>query len=161
MNSEFFSFELADSIQIALPLAHVEKIIQIPQQQICPLPGIASYWAGIANYQGSLLWVLDSEQFFNLIPSRSLKKANWTAIVVTFQTPEIRRRIAISVKRLNGILALDLSTSSHSSSLSPLLPQFETLFSSSIFYENELLLVLEIEHFFASLSSSNLSLIDV
>jgi twitching motility protein PilI len=161
MNSEFFSFQLADSIRIALPLTHVEKIIQIPQQQICPLPGIASYWAGIANYQGSLLWVLDSEQFFNLVPSRLLKKANWTAIVVTFQTPEIRRRIAISVKSLNGILAVDLATSSHSSSLFPLLPQFQPLFSSSIFYEDELLLFLEIEQFFASLSGSDLSLIDV
>lgn len=160
MNLEFFSFQLADSLRIALPLTHVEKIIQIPQQQICPLPGIASYYAGIANYQGSLLWILDSEQFFNLVPSRSLKKTNLTAIVITLQTPEIRRRIAISVKRLNGILSLDLATSADSSFF-PLFPQFKAFFSSSILYENELLLVLEIEHFFASLSGSNLSLIDV
>ncbi|PSF36125.1 hypothetical protein C7H19_14085 [Aphanothece hegewaldii CCALA 016] len=160
MFPEFFSFQLADSIRIALPLAHVEKIIQIPQKQICPLPGIAPYWAGVANYQGSLLWILDSEQFFNLIQERSFKKTNWTVIVVTFQTSEIRRRIAISVKALNGIISVDLTASSHSSFF-PLLPQFQSLFSSSIIYENELLLVLETEALFTSLSTPNLSFIDV
>ena len=108
MNSEFFSFQLADALRIAIPLLHIEKIIQIQRQQICPLPGIASYWAGITHYQGSLLWILDSERFFDFTPTPALKKSSWTLIVITLQTLEMRRRIALSAKALNGILSLDL-----------------------------------------------------
>jgi twitching motility protein PilI len=151
--SEFFSFQLADSIQVALPLNHVEKIIQVPRQQICPLPGITPYWAGITSYQGTLLWILDGEQFFNL-PAHPLKRYHHTAVVMTLQTSETRRRIALSVQSLKGMIALDLSTASDPF-LCPLPPQFQSLFCASIFAENDLLLVLEVDHFFNSLSAAN------
>ncbi|GFE69190.1 chemotaxis protein CheW [Chroococcus sp. FPU101] len=157
MNPEYFSFQLADALRIALPLPHVEKIIQIPQQQICPLPGMASYWAGITNYQGSLLWILDSEQFFDLTPTPSIKKSSWTLIVITLQTLEMRRRIALSAKALNGILSLDLDNSS----FFPLSPQFKNLFTTSIILEEEIILVLDTDSFFSSLSTSNFGLINV
>lgn len=157
-NSEFFSFQLADALQIAVPLNHLEKIIQIPKEQICPLPGLASHWAGITNYQGSLLWILDSEQFFQVMPSRSPKKMNWTVVIITLQTPESIRRIAVSAKGLNGILSLEVSPTDTLSF--PLLPQFQSLFSASILDDRGFTLVLEPESFFSSLSSSNLGLVE-
>jgi twitching motility protein PilI len=160
MSQEFFSFQLADAIQIALPLANVDRIVQISRQQICPLPGVASCWAGIVNYEGSLLWLLDSERFFELTPARSLKARHWTAVVVTFQDSQICRRVALSVRELHGLLPLDLSVAPKSSFF-PLLPQFQALFRVSLPQENDLLLVLDPEPFFSFLQSSSKTLMNV
>ena len=69
MIQEYFGIQLTRSVRVALPLADLETIARFQRQRICPIPGVAPFWLGVANQRGSLLWVLDGDQFFNLVPA--------------------------------------------------------------------------------------------
>ena len=106
MMQEYFGIEISDSIHMALPLEDIEAMENFQQQNLCPIPGMPNYWFGVANQRGSLLWILDTELFFNLESSRELGSQKLTAVILKRRVQETQRRVALVVKKLEGVVDL-------------------------------------------------------
>lgn len=107
MTQEYFRFALSADISLAIPLENMGKVVQLETQHICTIPGVASFWYGIVNLKGSLLWVLDSDRYFNLNYNQShSQQKKITAVVVKQNLQATERQVALVTPRLEGIIAL-------------------------------------------------------
>ncbi len=113
MNQEYFVVELSASIQLGLPLVDMGTVVQFEQKDICLVPGVAPFWYGVVNFKGSLLWVLDSDRFFNLTANSDvnsdLLNAKLISVLLTHQIKGTQRRSALVVQKLQGLLTVDSS----------------------------------------------------
>jgi twitching motility protein PilI len=109
MIQEYFVIELTDSICLALPLVGIESVSRFEQKDICAIPGIPPFWLGVINHQGSLLWVLDTEQFLHLTPSGNRLSQQLTSVILTHQLQGSRRRVALLVEKLQGVITCEES----------------------------------------------------
>ncbi len=113
MNQEYFVVELSTSIQLGLPLVDMATVAQFEQKDICVVPGVASFWYGVVNFKGSLLWVLDTDRFFNLDVSlnapRDRLNSKLTSVLLTRQIKGTQRRVALVVGKLQGLLKVESS----------------------------------------------------
>jgi len=107
MNQEYFAVELSGSINLGLPLSDIATVAQIEQKDICIVPGVAPFWYGVANFKGSLLWILDSDRFLNLETNKDRPSETLTAVVLTQEIEGNQRRIALVVQQLKGILTVE------------------------------------------------------
>ncbi|NJL51470.1 MAG: hypothetical protein HC930_03290 [Hydrococcus sp. SU_1_0] len=71
MNQEYFTVEIASKVTLGLLLSEMDTVTQLETQNICTVPGVEDFWYGVVNFRGSLLWVLDSDRFFQLRASSS------------------------------------------------------------------------------------------
>lgn len=104
MKKDYFTIELSDSIHLALPLENMGTVIQIDPEKICLIPGVSNYLLGVTNYQGSLLWVLDTEHFFQLESNSRNWKQSLTAIILKSSIPGTQKKVALIVKKIQGVL---------------------------------------------------------
>lgn len=153
MNQEYFVVELSASISLALALEHMTTITQFEQKDVCLVPGVAPFWYGVANFKGSLLWVLDSDRFFNLDNSLSLKSdlpnRKLTSVLLTHQIEGTQRSIALVVNQLKGLLKVQ---SSQIQPLSPAAPSsLQTVCEAKVETENGITYILDLEVFFQHL----------
>ncbi|MEM8673323.1 MAG: chemotaxis protein CheW [Cyanobacteria bacterium P01_G01_bin.67] len=109
MNQEYFVFELASSIYLGVPLVNMGTVIQLEVQNICTVPGVASFWYGVVNYKGSLLWVLDSDRFFNLPTQRQQRIQKLTAVILKPDASDSQKQVALVTTKLNGIAEIEPS----------------------------------------------------
>lgn len=110
MNQEYFCIELSSKISLGIPLLDIKTVAQFDENQnICTVPGIADFWYGVVNFQGSLLWVLDSDRFFNLDNKRDPLRKKLTTVVLKHQLGESQRQIALVTKKLVGITSVEAS----------------------------------------------------
>ena len=65
MKREYFTIKLTAEIDLGVALADMTTAVQFETKNICVVPGVAEFWYGVVNYQGGLLWMLDSDRFFN------------------------------------------------------------------------------------------------
>lgn len=107
MVSEYFSVELSSEMDLGIPLSNMGTVLQFEAKNICTVPGIADFWYGVVNYKGSLLWVLDSDRFFNLVTKRSFITKKLTAVVLKHQLENSEKQIAIVTPKLVGIISPD------------------------------------------------------
>ena len=156
MIQEYFGIELSDSVHLALPLMNTETVAKFEQKSICVIPGIAPFWYGVFNYKGLLLWVLDIDQFFDLSSQDDSPEKKLTAVVLSHQHQGTRRRVALVVQQLKGILSFEQnrleSFSSLSSSLSPSLSNSCT---AKIEQDNKVFYVLDSDAFLERLYQSS------
>ncbi|MDJ0842853.1 chemotaxis protein CheW [Crocosphaera sp.] len=104
MKKDYFAIELSNSIHLALSLENMGTVIQIDPEKICLIPGVSSYLLGVTNYQGSLLWVLDTEQFFQLESNLRNCKQSLTAIIIKSSISGTQKKVALVVKKIQGVL---------------------------------------------------------
>ncbi|GAB4525908.1 MAG: hypothetical protein Tsb0014_05640 [Pleurocapsa sp.] len=109
MNSEYFSVKLSNSIQLGLPLTDLANVTQLEHKNICLVPGVAPFWYGVVNFQGSLLWVLDCDRFFDLESSGDRLSPKLTVVILQHQIEATQRQIALTVKQLQGIISVNPS----------------------------------------------------
>jgi twitching motility protein PilI len=107
MNQEYFAVSLSASIQIGLSLEDMTTVTQFDRKSICVIPGVDLFWYGVVNFQGSLLWVLDSDRFLNIESDKDYAKQQLTAIVLNRQIEGANKRVALVVKQLQGILNVE------------------------------------------------------
>lgn len=123
MNQEYFTFELASSIHLGVPLANMGAVTQFAMPNICIVPGVASFWYGVVNYKGSLLWVLDSDRLFNLAAANNQRLSKLTAVIVRPESGDSHQQVAIVAQQLKGIIAVEPSSlqplNNHSPQLQP------------------------------------------
>lgn len=129
MNQEYFTIEIASEINLGLPLADLGAVIQLETANICTVPGVASFWYGVVNFKGSLLWVLDSDRFFMRSLSKTpkglasrraphrfsnLKLQNQnprklTAVILQTQQSGNQKKVALVTQKLKGLTTVDSS----------------------------------------------------
>ena len=64
MDREYFTIKLTAEIDLGVALADMTTAVQFETKNICAVPGVPEFWYGVVNYQGGLLWILDSDRFF-------------------------------------------------------------------------------------------------
>jgi twitching motility protein PilI len=107
INQEYFTVELGSQITLGLPLGEMGIVTQFDFQNICPVPGVANYWYGVVNFKGSLLWILDSDRFFNLNLQHHQLAHKITTVVVKNPQLDSDKQVAIVCQKLNGIVNVD------------------------------------------------------
>ncbi len=131
MTQEYFAIKLSHSLRLALPLEDMTLVTRFGRSQICPIPSVSPFWLGVVNQGGSLLWVLDSDLFFQLTPDNFSPEKHLTTVILARRLGATERRVALTIRGLQGVVALDASSPSESLSL-PLLPRFLPLFSAIV-----------------------------
>ncbi|MEN9517832.1 MAG: hypothetical protein RLZZ381_420 [Cyanobacteriota bacterium] len=109
IHQEYFTVELGSKITLGLPLQEMSIVAQFDISNICTVPGVADFWYGVANFKGSLLWILDSDRFFNLNLQRHKLAQKLTAVVVKNQQLDSEKQVAIVTQQLKGIVAIEPS----------------------------------------------------
>ena len=113
MNQEYFVVELSTSIKLGLPLVDMGAVVQFEQKDICLVPGVAPFWYGVVNFKGSLLWVLDTDRFFNLtvnsMVTSNRSNSKLTSVLLTHQIKGTERRAALVVQKLQGLITVESS----------------------------------------------------
>jgi twitching motility protein PilI len=109
MIQEYFAIQLTDRLNLALPLIDIESVSRFEQHTICPIPGVAKFWLGVINHRGSLLWVLDMQKFLHINASQERPSQQLTTVVLTHQLQGSRRRVALVVDKLQGVIACEPS----------------------------------------------------
>lgn len=107
MTEEYFAVELSNSIYLGVPLVDLVSIVQFELRDICLVPGVAPCWYGVVNFKGSLLWVLDSDRWFELDTTKNLQKNKLTAVIISDRGVLTHRRVALAVRRLQGIFTVE------------------------------------------------------
>lgn len=153
MTQEYFAVELSASVQLGLPLVDMETVVQFEQKDICLVPGVAPFWYGVVNFKGSLLWVLDSDRFFNLAvnPDSTSDRFNskLTSVLLTHNIKGTQRRIALVVQKLQGLLTVE---SSKLKPLSTSVPSsLQTVCKAAVETENRITYILDPEAFLQQL----------
>lgn len=106
MNQEYFSVALSSNINLAVPLENMGTVLQIETKNICVIPGVADFWYGTVNFKGSLLWVLDSDFYFNLDSKKKHNQKKLTAIIIKQNQGESLAKIALVTPKLQGIISV-------------------------------------------------------
>jgi len=154
MIQEYFGVQLSWNLSVALPLTSVGTVTRIETKKICVLPGVAPFWLGITNQQGSLLWVLDTEMFFELVVPKEQQERALTTIVLSGKFQGSSVRVAWIVNKLEGVLSIaksDLESSYLKSLPPPLDPKYQKVFPVAIEQRDRLLIVLDSAAFFETL----------
>lgn len=109
IHQEYFTVELGSKITLGLPLNEMGIVAQFDIANICTVPGVAEFWYGVVNFKGSLLWILDSDRFFNLNLQRNKLAQKLTVVVVKNQQLDSEKQVAIVTQQLKGIVAVEPS----------------------------------------------------
>lgn len=107
MQQEYFSVQLSPEINLGIPLSAMGAVVQLENNNICTVPGIADFWYGVVNFKGSLIWVLDSDRYFNLKNDRNLLHKKLTAVTIKQQLDASLKQIALVTQKLVGIVSLE------------------------------------------------------
>jgi twitching motility protein PilI len=109
IHQEYFTVELGSKITLGLPLNEIGIVAQFDIGNICTVPGVAEFWYGVVNLKGSLLWILDSDRFFNLNLRHNQLAQKLTVVVVKHQQLDSEKKVALVTQQLKGIMAIEPS----------------------------------------------------
>ena len=109
-NREYFTIELTSEIMLAISLNEMSTVVQFAADNVCTVPGVADFWHGVANFKGSLLWILDSDRFFEIEDRPRKPKSKLTAVIIKNKELGEQKRVAITAQRLCGIMTLEASS---------------------------------------------------
>ncbi|TAF57230.1 MAG: chemotaxis protein CheW [Oscillatoriales cyanobacterium] len=63
---DYFKVRVSGDVRIALPLSHVQTVLKIEPQLVCPIPGLDVSLLGAVNREGQLIWVMDLSHVLGL-----------------------------------------------------------------------------------------------
>lgn len=129
MDQEYFSIQLSDTTNLAIPLDNMGAVVQFESDSVCVVPGVAEFWYGVVNFKGSLLWILDSNHYFSFGNAQKSQGKKLTAVILKQQQEQSKKQVAIVAQKLLGIVELAVSTLEESSNIAPNLKNCSTLHS--------------------------------
>ncbi|WP_107669220.1 chemotaxis protein CheW [Cyanothece sp. BG0011] len=150
MKKDYFGIELSKSIHLALPLENMGTVIQITPENICLIPGVSNYLLGVTNYQGALLWVLDTDQFFQIDSDLLNRKENLTAIIVKSSVSGKTKKVALVVKKIEGVL--NIKTQSDNIASNYFASQFKHCLDKVVKKDNTVFGILNTETIFKTIN---------
>ena len=104
----FLQFYLKKDINGLIPLNKLQGTIEIALTDILPVPQIAPYWLGIANWKGEAIWILDLAQLLgasNWCQQKSIATSGM-AMLIAIEN----KTIGLLVKAIAGIKTYDLQS---------------------------------------------------
>lgn len=108
MTQEYFSIALTDDTSLAIPLASIGKVIQIETKSICTVPGISDFWYGTINFKGSLLWVLDSDRYFQMNRHKQdVYPQKLASVAIENRQTGNLKQVAVVTSKLEGIIKVE------------------------------------------------------
>jgi twitching motility protein PilI len=103
---EYFTVELTSEIDLGIALADMNTVVQFEAKNICAVPGVADFWYGVVNFKGALLWILDSDRFFDVATKYQQSSPKLTAIIVRNRLAD-GQQVAIVTSQLKGIVEIE------------------------------------------------------
>lgn len=103
--ARFLQFSLKKGINGLVPLTELQGTIKIALKDILPVPQIAQYWLGIANYKGEAIWILDLAQLLGAPNWCQRESVATMGMVMSIAIEE--RTIGLLVEEIAGIETYD------------------------------------------------------
>jgi positive phototaxis protein PixI len=94
--TDFLRLRLTAQIPVLLPIQQLTEVLNVPENQIMPIPDVPAWVMGVHNWRGEILWMIDLGHLCGLAP--------W------YQQP--MSRSVHSAVVLNGDHSSDVSTKS-------------------------------------------------
>ena len=162
MLSEYFHIQLQPNTELLIPLEHTGGAIALPDEQICPIPGIPPAVLGVVNQRGKLLWVIQLSSLLGLGQSDTSLRAqyNLTLLVLSATSrttgEQESRMVGCVVSTLKEIIFLDSKQFKPVPAKSPI---FDSFLSGMVQIERSLVSVLNVNAVFTALSNLDTSLV--
>lgn len=67
-NPEFLRLRLTAQLPILLPIQHLTEVLNVPENQIMPIPDLPAWVMGVHNWRGEILWMVDLGHLCGLVP---------------------------------------------------------------------------------------------
>lgn len=84
VEQQFLRFHLGVDTTAVLPVEQMVEVLNIPVNQIVPIPHMPAWVMGVYNWRGEILWIGDLGHLVGLPPlyQQTLSRSNYTAIVI-------------------------------------------------------------------------------
>jgi positive phototaxis protein PixI len=130
-NKEFLRLRLTPQIPVLLPIQQLTEVLNVPENQIMPIPDLPAWVMGVYNWRGEILWMLDSAHLCGLDPwyQQPMSRSVHSAVVLNSShssdtsTTSARGLVGIVVRQIEEIEIFDPKWIQPSLPAS-LLPQF-------------------------------------
>jgi positive phototaxis protein PixI len=98
VGEQFLRFQLGRETTALLPVHQMTEVLNIPVNQIVPIPHLPGWVMGVYNWRGEILWVVDLGYLVGLNPlhQQEISHSTYTTIVIHSQHQNT------SKKRLGG-----------------------------------------------------------
>jgi positive phototaxis protein PixI len=83
-STEFLRLRLAPQIPVLLPIQQLAEVLNVPENQIMPIPDSPAWVMGVHNWRGEILWVVDLGHLCGLKPwyQQPINRAIYSAVVL-------------------------------------------------------------------------------
>ncbi|MBF2064690.1 MAG: purine-binding chemotaxis protein CheW [Calothrix sp. C42_A2020_038] len=105
---KFLTFHLGDKDTAVISLSNITEVLQVSPLEICGVPQMPNCVAGIYNWRGEMLWLIDIEGMLgyeSLSQSHNLA-SKMMAVVVTNEA----KHLGLLVRQLMDIESLDVDS---------------------------------------------------
>ena len=131
---QFLRFYLEPDTNLLLPVLQLAEVLDIPIEQIVPIPHMPIWVMGVYNWRGEILWMVDLGYLVGLVPcyQQAMSALTYTTIVLhvpsnhTSSTNAKKQMLGVIVNRIEDVEWCDLNQiqSPSSSTITPELLQF-------------------------------------
>ena len=87
-DQQFLRFHLGANTAAMLPIAQLAEVLKIPLGKIVPLPHMPAWVAGVYNWRGEILWMVDLGHLVGLAPwyAQTTNRLHHIAIAIDVST---------------------------------------------------------------------------
>ncbi|BAZ10269.1 purine-binding chemotaxis protein cheW [Calothrix sp. NIES-4071] len=104
-DQKFLTFHLGDKDTAVISLSNITEVLQVSPLEICGVPQMPSCVAGIYNWRGEMLWLIDIE---NMLGYESLaKNHNITSKMMAVVVRKEDKYLGLLVRQLMDIESFD------------------------------------------------------
>lgn len=105
---KFLTFHLGDKDTAVISLSNITEVLQVSPLEICGVPQMPSCVAGIYNWRGEMLWLIDIE---SMLGYESLAKShNITSKMMAVVVRKEGKYLGLLVRQLMDIESFDIDS---------------------------------------------------
>ncbi|GJD16413.1 purine-binding chemotaxis protein cheW [Rivularia sp. IAM M-261] len=105
---KFLTFHLGDKDTAVICLSHITEVLQVSPLEICGVPQMPSCVAGIYNWRGEMLWLIDIE---NMLGYETLSRShNLATKMMAVVIRKDGKYLGLLVRQLMDIESLDMDS---------------------------------------------------
>ena len=101
----FLTFQLCQHTQAMVEVGSILTTLQVPREQIVPIPDMPIWVMGAYNWRGEILWIVDLAQHLELKDPLSDPRPRLHSVLIT-QVEELR--MGIAVDQVHDVLSFSL-----------------------------------------------------
>lgn len=89
-STEFLRLRLTAQLPILLPIQQLTEVLNVPENQIMPIPDLPAWIMGVYNWRGEILWMVDLGHLCGLAPwyQQPINRAVHSAVVLNGRTSD-------------------------------------------------------------------------